>query len=176
MSCHSTRLLFLHLINFTSCDFCFFFFYIFDLNLFILFHSCCFFFFLNSFLLRCVFFLFTLICIISSYLSDVITEGVCLIDCFRFCLLVCFSGQISTVYVWPEKQNLCNWFWVVVHPIVVLEGAEPANLLPRGNRFALTSLLKGLIFSVDIPYVEIYSLVRKDSLLFEIFAIVNKKK
>ena len=79
----------------------------FHFNLFIKFHSCYFLFFWNSFLLF-VFF-FTLACIISSHLSDVITEGLCSIDCL--CLVVCLSGQTNVVLVWPEKQNFCDWFF-----------------------------------------------------------------
>ena len=134
-------------------QFLFFFpFFIFDffhLNLFILFHSC-YFFFSNSFLL---FFLFPLACIISSYLSDVITD----------CL------QVQNLFDQTNKTSATDF-----SRIFILEWTEPAVLLPLGNRFAFASLPKGLIFSVDISSVEIYSFSMKDSLLSEI-SIVHEK-
>ena len=108
---NSTRLLFLPLINSTSCDFCclpFFYFELFPGQSFYFVPLLLLFLLFKFFSLPlCLFFSFTLAYVIFSYLSDVITEGECSINCFRSCLVFCFSGQTSKIFVQPEKQNLC---------------------------------------------------------------------
>ena len=114
----STRLLFLSLINFTSFDYCFFPNFLFSTFFTLIFLLC---FILATFFSYKIlssslsfFFFFTLACIISSYLSDVVKEGECSIDCFRFCLVVSFAGQTST-FAWREKQNFCDWFFATFY-------------------------------------------------------------
>ena len=95
--------LLLRLINFIICDFCFslFLFSTFSTLIFLFCSMLAIFFSFQILLSSCLsFFLFTSL-LISSYLSDVITEGICSIDCFRFCLVVCFSRIYS-----HEKINL----------------------------------------------------------------------
>ena len=126
--------------NFTSCDFCF----LFSTFSTLIFLFCSILTTFSSFqTLFCssLSFCFTLVCIISSYLSDVTTKGVCSIHCFCFCLVVSATDFTQ---------------------IFILRCAETANLLPWENRFVLISLPKALIFSGDISCIEIYSFSKED--------------
>ena len=100
ISCHGIRLVFLPFVNFTSCDL--FFFYIFSASFPVLTYLFCSILatlsaFLILFFSSLFFFSFTLACIISIHLSDVITDGICSTDFFRFSLVVYFSGQTNVV-------------------------------------------------------------------------------
>ena len=109
-------------------------------------------------------FLSTLACIISNYLSDVITESVCSINCFRFWLVVCFSGQTSTIFC-------CFFDWFFANCYIGMRWAGEFTSMRRDLRW-----LRCQKATVDIFCIEIYLFSRKDCLLSEIFAIVEKKK
>ena len=137
-----------------------------------MFHSYYFFFFLNSFLLIFDFLLFTLTCIISSYLSAIITEGVCYIDFFRFGLVVCFSGQMRTIFFRPEKQNLCDRFFANCY--VGMRWAIKFTLMMRKQ--ICVEFVAKMIYTFGLyPLCQDVLISRKDSLLSDIFAIADQK-
>ena len=101
---------------------------IFDFFLFFIFYffrsnSYYFFFFWKSFLLLFVCFLFILACFISSYLSNVLTEGIYSIDCFRF---------FGSFFFWPNKYPKARKFTLMTKQICVdfvANGIDPSGSL-----------------------------------------------
>ena len=163
ISCRSTRLLFLPLMYFTSCGFCFFSFFLFSTFSTSIFLFC---YILATFSSFWILFSSSLsfFCLLQSALFLVIYQT---LSRKAYVQLIVFIFVWSFVFLTKQVQHLFGQknktSATDLSRIVILEWAELANLFPWGNRFAMTSLRKGLIFSVDISCTDIYSFSRKDS-------------